>query len=280
VGFELLGIQLGEYSGIRCSVDFNPMTSKPFIGFRVDEGRRASVSVGNSSNNTFRNCYFDGMSFGGRLDRADQNLFLGGAFQSCTTYGLLVGVASRYNVFTGTGFENVAATGGDITDAGIQTQYTNCYASNRTILQGRQCRIVGGYHESILIDAGSAANTVEDVTLRHWNTGKPGFTDNGSRNTRKNLYDAQLAAFIYPKKSRTSISVPASGTGWVNTTGQYISVAIQGGTSVSSRIGDGLGDYWTTNGGSPTTHLLRPGDVIEVSFQAAPSMSYICHEGL
>lgn len=280
IGFELLGTQLGEFTGIRCSVDFNPMTSKPFIGIRIDEGRRATVSIGNSSNNTFKNCYFDGMSFGGRLDRADQNLFLGGAFQSCTTYGLLVGVASRYNTLIGTGFENVAATGGDITDAGIQTQYHNCYASNKTILQGRQCRITGGYHESIFVDAGTFGNTIQDVTLRHWNTGKPAFTNNGAMTTYKNLYDAKLAAFIFPKKARTGITLPASGTGWVNPTGQYVSVAVQGGSGVTTRIGDGLGDYWTTNSGSPTTHLLRPGDVIEVSYSGAPTISYITHNGL
>lgn len=274
VGFHFRGVMLSKFDNLTCSTDLNPMTNKPNTGLYMYEGRRAGVSVGNSSNNTLRNTYMEGLSKGIDLALADQNEFIGGSPESCTTYGLVVGSGSRYNSFRGVGFESPTAVA-DIADAGISTLYSNCYSSKSVVLQGRQARIDGGFFERIEIQGASAHNSIHYVTINHWATGSGGFIDNGTATHYGRIYDSDLATFVYPKASRASITVTASPFTYTNTTGMHTAVIIQGGTVTQVRAGDGSGDLWLTSPLSPSTHILRPGDVIEVSYSVAPSMSRV-----
>lgn len=277
IGFFFKGVMLSRFEGLFCSTDIDAMSSVPAEGLRTDQGRRAGVSVGNSSDNQYIGCYFEGLQIGIRLTNADQNTFIGGSPESCSVYGLLVGAFSRYNTFINVGFENPAATA-DIGDGGIWTHYINIYASKVLLLQGRGAKVSGGYFERIEIQPGAAKNCIENVTINHWESGAGGFFDSGFATEWKNLWDADQGKFIYPLKDRVGISVTASPFVWANTTGQYVEVVMQTGVPTQVRILRGT-DGWLNSTAVPSKHLLAPSDSIEVSYSQAVGMSYVPHNG-
>lgn len=285
VAFDLKGVMLSDLRGLRCSTDFNAMTNIPATGIRLDEGRRANLaggtdSVGQSSNNILSSAYLEGVGKGIDAVRADQCVLLSGSPESCTVYGLVIGVNSRFNTVIGTGFESKDAIA-DIADAGVSTRLINIYSSKSILLQGRGGSIQGGFFERIEVQAGAAKYSINDVTVNQWNTGAGGFFDSGTSTQYSNIYDAKVGQFIYPKKTRTAISFGASPFTWVNNTGQYVDVIVQGGTFTQIRQGDGSGDLWLIPATSPNKITLRPLDVAEWSFSAPPSSaSYIRHNSL
>lgn len=277
IGVHLRGVQLSTFTNLICSTDLDAMATKPREGLRLEEGRRAGVSVGNSSNNLFLSTYQEGMPIGIRILGGDQNTFVGGSPESNTVYGLLVGVGCRYNTFIGTSFESSASTA-DIGDGGISTQFINIYSSKAILLQGRGAKVSGGFFERIEIQAGATKNCIENVTFNHWASGAGGFYDSGTATEWKNLYDEDAAKFVYPLKDRTGIAVGATPFQWTNTTGQYVEVILQTGVVTQIRILRGT-DSWLNPTAIPGKHLLAPTDIIEVSYSAAPGMSYVPHNG-
>lgn len=276
IAYDILGCMLNQMR-LRCSTDYQIMSSIPSEGLRLSAGTRNFVNIGNCSNNIFISPLFEGLPIDGRIAGGDQNIFLGGTFESATTYGMLISTGCRYNTFINVGFESPASTA-DISDAGIFTKIQNCYSSKSTILQGRQASIEGGYFERIEVQGGATKNRIEDVVVKNWNLGSGGFFDSGTATEWKNIYDQQLAVFIYPFASRVNITVTASPFTYTNTRGQYVEVAVQAGTVTQIR-GGRAGDFWLKPFTSPTIHLVAPGDVLEISYSVAPTMSYIPHNG-
>jgi len=202
------------------------MTSPPYGAFNIE----ALSPFGNSSNNTFTNLYAEGagrvastIEIGVRISGGDQNTFIGGSPESCGTYGLLVSTGSRYNTFIGVGFENLNATSADVSDAGISTEYINCYSSQKFVIQGRSIRINGGYFERIQIDAGSVRNKIKDVVVNNWATGAGGLFDSGIGTQTKNVYDADIGEFLQEVYPRFLSYAPNTVT---NQTGSGTQVAI------------------------------------------------------
>lgn len=280
IGVLLQGVMLSRFDSLMCSQDRQAMVSAPYEGLRLE-----STLDGNSSLNVFNSTYMEGAGAAGtntieigiRLSGADQTTFLGGSPESCKAYGVLVSATSRYNTFIGVGFENLDATA-DIGDGGISTKYINCYSSQKVLLQGRGCEVLGGYFERIQVDAGAVKNRVINVTVNNWATGAGGFVDNGTATEWKNIYDADLAAYVYPLQDRAGITVGASPYRYTNSTGMYQEVIIQAGT-VSQILQYRRTDNWQKPIGTYTCHLLAPGDQLDVSYSAIPSMSYVPHNG-
>lgn len=242
IAYHLKGVMLSDLD-LKCSTDYNSMSSVPYEGLRLDEGRRVGISVGNSSNNTIRH-YMEGLSIGTRLTAADQNIFVGGSPESNSVYGLLVNAGCRYNIFIGTGFENPSSTA-DVADSGIQTQYLNCYSSKKFNIQGRQIKVSGGYFERIEIDPLSARNKLENLTINHWATGAGGIVDNGVGTESKDIYDADLGAFINDIKPRFLAYAPATVT---NQTGNGAQATIG-----FSEVFDDGGNFSTNTFTAPVT---------------------------
>lgn len=274
IGFRFRGVMLSQFDGLYCSTDLQPMTSKPLDGLNLDEGRRATESIGHCSNNLFNSCYFEGLPVGVRMVRADQNTFVNGSPESCTTWGLIVGVNCRYNTFIGVGFENLNAAGGDISDAGISSQYLNCYSSKNLVIQGRDTVLRGGYHERVEVQSDARRVYVGGIVVKHWNTGVGGLFDSGVGTQYGSIYDSQTGAYLYPKKDRVGLSPTGSPYTYRNTTGIPIEVIVQAGTVTQVRKGDGVGDLWLTGNVTNGSHILLNGDVIEVSYSSAPAMSW------
>lgn len=282
LAFHFRGFMLSTFYNIGCSTDLDKnMASIPYEGLRMEAGSRNGSSVGNSSNNTFVNAYFEGLSIGIRLGGADENTFISGSSEGNSIYDVLVGPGSRYNTFLGMGFESPGSVA-NVSDAGDYTRYHNCYSNKLMRLQGRGAEISGGFFHKIEVQAGAIKNRVKDVTLSHWDNLYPGtggfFYDESTQTEWKNLYDEIAAAYIYPLASRTGVPVNASPTTWTNNTGGYGEVIIQGGTTTQVRILRGA-DAWLNPTTTPSKHLLAPSDKIEVSYSVAPQMSFVPYNG-
>jgi hypothetical protein len=233
IGFVFQGCMLNRFDSLVCSTDRQAMTNPPYEAFNIE----ALLPYGNCSNNTFTNLYAEGngnvastIEIGLRISGGDQNTFIGGSPESCGTWGLLLDTDCRYNTFIGMGFENLAAVGGDVADAGISNRFINCYSSEKIVFQGRSASVEGGYFERIQIDIGATKNRVQDVLINGWSTGAGGFVDNGTCTEWKNVYDEDSGAFIYPLKDRVGLNFTAFPQAWVNNTGQYVEVVMNGAT--------------------------------------------------
>lgn len=278
IGFNFFGFMLSRFSGLACSTNLDTMSNIPSEGLRLSAGTRNAVSVGNCSNNTFVGVQAEGLTIGWRIVGGDQNVFLGGTPEANSSYGLLVGSGCRYNTFIGCGFENTGVTNADVSDAGNYNAYLNCYSNVSVRLQGLGLRVEGGYFERIDVQGTAVACTVKSVHVNNWATGSGGFVDSGTGTNWKNVYDVDSSTFVYPYKSRTAITVGASPFTWLNTTGQYVEVAIQSGT-VTQVQGKRSADTWLRSTAVPGTHLVAPNDSLVVSYSVLPVMSYVPHNG-
>lgn len=274
-GFDLNGVMLCYFENIFCSTQLDSMSSIPYYGLYVDEGFRQGATVGHSSNNTFVNCYFEGLTRGIYLYKGDQNTFISGSAESCSNTGLLITATSLYNTFIGTGFENTGALT-DIDDTGLSTQYINCYSNNYVKLRGRAEKISGGLYNNVEVMPTAVQCVVENITTRHWG-GTVGFSnDAGATGTKwKGIYDEVAASFKYPMAARVGITVGASPFTWTNTTGNPVQVFFGSTGTISSiqSIRNG-GDPFTISSTIPAMYVIPPNDGLTVTYSVAPAMSY------
>lgn len=284
VAFKFSGTMLSVFNNLKTSYVYGDL---PYRGFFLQAGTRAAVNVGGCSNNTWISTYAEGNSIGIQFasNGGDQNTFIGGSPEACKVYGLLVGQNCRYNTFIGVGAENSdASVTADISDSGIHSEYKNCYSSKKVLIGGtsRGVKISGGYFERIEFQANSSSGKVDNVTVNNWATGAGGFVDAGFDTSATRVYDADLAAFIYPRKARFAVTVGASPFLYENTHQIPIKVRVIGGTVTQVLFRRG-GDSWieanptASGGGTGTvgTYLLAAGDKVEISYSAAPTMNVI-----
>lgn len=276
IAFDFKGVMLSKFDNIGSSTNLDRMVNVPFEGLRLDVGSRAGVNIGNSSNNTFTNAYFEGLSIGVRLAAADQNTFVSGSSETNSGYDLLVASGSRYNTFIGMGFESPKATA-NVSDSGVYSKFVNCYANKKIILQGRGGEITGGYFQRIEVLPGAVKNQVRDVTLKHWESSFPGtggYVNAGTATESKNLFDDKGGVYLSPLATRTKITVTDSPFVYTNSTGQRIRVILQTGAVTQIRTLHGT-DSWLSPTAVPGSHVLEPSESIEVSYTSAPQMSYL-----
>jgi hypothetical protein len=241
IAYHLKGVQLSEMQ-LRCSTDIQSMSSVPYEGLRMEAGTRASVSVGNSSNNLLIAPRFVGLQVGERLSGADQNLILGGAAESNGVYGLLIGSGCRYNTAICHGLENPAASNADFGDAGESTRFINGYSVKNILLQGVACEISGGFHERIEVQAGAIKNRIKDVRLNNWRTGSGGFFDSGTATEWSNLRGTTLTATF----ATNVMTVTAVAQGELAVGQEVVADGVSTGTTITS-LGTGTGGIGTYN---------------------------------
>ncbi|PUV26307.1 hypothetical protein [Sphingobacterium athyrii] len=184
-GWLIASSHLNEFT--RCGFTDNHFkhTSKPMWGMVLSVGHRNGETYGNSTNNTFRNCYFEGTSYGLNIANGDQNYFIGGSPEANSIYGLVIGINSKFNTFIGVGFENKNAI--DIVDNGKMTSFIGCYAYSE-VRFGSTClgsKFEGGYAQKIDVQAGARNVVLSRINYSHWKEGGQ-IVDNGT-NTKKEL---------------------------------------------------------------------------------------------
>lgn len=280
-GFKFEGCSLNQFDGLACVNHpvLYPFDSEPQWGLYLTNGYRAGVDIGQSTNNVFTNRHMEYLPVGTFLELADNNTFVGGTDESCTVYGLVSRAGSRFNTFIGNGWENGASGGtGDVVDEGYSNAYINCYSLHKIIFQGRGCRLEGGIHKDIEVQAMAEKNIVENCTVNYPAGSVVGFTDAGTATEFNNLYDEQLAEYFYPLKPRVEITVGASPFRWENDSGQYVNVAVQAGTASQVLVYRG-GVSFVASPVLPNIYPLAPTDEIQITYSVLPVMSYLPQNG-
>ena len=194
-GISIEGTQLCTFRFCGCSTDKYQMESIPYAGLALNTGARAGVTVGNTSNNTFLSCYFEGLQIGILGINADQNFFIGGSPESCSIYGVTLSQNCRYNTFIGVGFEN-KSTSFDLIDNGKYNKYINCYSSVKIKFEENSvgCSWENGYNNAIYIANGAVNIGVKNITYGYW--GDNTFIDLGSNSDITNIYNHETENFI------------------------------------------------------------------------------------
>ncbi|EPM0022816.1 glycosyl hydrolase family 28-related protein [Citrobacter farmeri] len=254
-----------------CSINEQLMTNKPFYGITLGVSPSRNLR---STCNLITNAIIEGVSGTGiRLVSADQNTFVGGTSEANGIYGITTGVVCRGNTFKGMAFEGNGTA--DILDNGITTFIENCYTSKSIIFlpTSRQANIIGGLHERIETQSGCTGAVFENLTVKYFNSGNGGVFDSGSRSSFKNIWDASASSYIYPKKTRSMITVSASPFTYQNASGGFEYVLISGG-NVTQVLFKRDSDQVNSGGTSGLT-LLAPGDQLVVSYSTIPAMSRI-----
>ncbi len=241
IAYHLKGVMLSELE-LYCSEDMNTMSFTPSEGLRMDAGTRATVSVGNSSNNIIPSCRMVGLLIGVRLSGADQNVFMGGASESNTTYGVLVATGSRYNTFINHGMENPGSASACLADAGESSKFINCYADKTALLQGIGAEIAGGFWQRIEVQSGATKNRVKDVRLNNWLVAGGGFFDSGTATEFKNLRGTSFTASF----ATNVMTVSAIAQGQLAVGQVVVAAGVATGTTITS-FGTGTGGTGTYN---------------------------------
>lgn len=273
-GIVLRGCMLNRFNSLMCSTDRQAMTNVPNEGLNIE----AFAPFGNSTNNAFINCYWEGkgnvantLEIGARISGGDGNVFISGSPESCGTWGLLLGAQARFNTFIGLALENLAAAGGDCADGGVSNRFVNCYASEKMVLQGQAGVIEGGFFERIQIDSGAAGSKISDVIVNQWATASGGFFDAGNNTQWSKIYDSDLAAYIYPIKDRVGESLPSSGSPYTNNKGQFIKIIVEGGVITGASVTRGANSWNEPFLSASGAFILAPGDQLTLTYSSSPT---------
>lgn len=275
--YNFRSVHTSIFTNVNTSLNQGVNNPIPYKGLLATEGYRGGVGAGNSTNNTFINCYFESVAIGVHLEKADQQTFISGAPEACTDTGVIIDSACKWTTFLGTGFEK--NTNYEIVDSGRSSQFINIYADKTVQLKGQQSKIQGGYFGSIQVIG--QANVVENVRVNMHGVDDGGFVDTGIGTYWKNIYDLNSAVnnYIYPLKPRAGITVGASPFTWQNTTGLYVEVIAQTGT-LTEVLGRRAGaSDWVLPLTTPNKWLVAPNDSIVISYTSAPGLSYLTFNG-
>ena len=186
---------------VRCSVNeegwYNSGSgvAKPAIGFDLDiRGAGEQTSYCNITNPDA-----SGPGIGIQLSGTLGNNIWGGAFQSCSSYGLFASTGSSGDKFFGTDFEVNGAA--DIyCVGGNRIRFHDCDTDAMVIFgaNSTDCGLIGGKHKSITIDLGARNARLEGCTYNRSNTGGT-ISDSGTGTirrdcTRDNVFNVTDAA--------------------------------------------------------------------------------------
>ncbi len=269
--FKLLWTVASTFENLTCSINEQPMNSKPCYGISLG----VSPSRGlRSTCNVFINAVIEGVGGAGiRLTESDLNTFVGGTSEANETYGVITGIIWRNNLFKGMDFEGNGTA--DILDSGICTFLENCYTSKSIILtsNSKRAMITGGLHERLETQNGCTGAVFESLTINYFNTGNGGVYDNATGTAFRNVWDESSSGYVFPKRARTTISITASPFTYTNATGGYEYILINGG-AVTQILFKRDTDQPIT-GVTYGFIMLAPGDQLVVSYSTPPSMSRI-----
>ncbi|MEF3305880.1 hypothetical protein [Paenibacillus sp. GYB003] len=271
---KLLWTVAGVFESVTCSVNEQPMTSKPYTGIHI--GKSPSRNL-RSTCNTFINPIIEGLTgIGIRIADGDQNTFVGGTSEAIGIHGVVIAPGCRFNSFSGLGFEGNGTD--DVMDQGQFTKLINCYSAKKLhfAVGSLNAEVSGGLHERIQTDAGARRTLIEKLTVNYWNTSAGGVYDSGDDSTIRDIYDHDTNRFMTVPKPRVEIPVGASPFAYTNNAGHLQQVAVRGGTVTQVQFRRG-GDQTVVGGGTsglPVNNLygLMPGDELIVSYSAAPEM--------
>ncbi|MNF24041.1 Pectate lyase superfamily protein [compost metagenome] len=197
--------------------------AKPAEGYNLDQrgpGETASYCY-------FPNAIVEGPDIGVHLVNSLGNIFSGGAFEGCTTYGALIETTALSDKFIGTDFE--VNTVADVFCQGFGTEFIDCDTFSLINLgtASRRCLITGGQHQSIGLDVGGLANRVLHTTYNRFASSGT-FTDGSLSATISDVRNGNGAPAL---SGSVTYDAPSIGIGATATT----TITVQG-----ARLGDAV----------------------------------------
>lgn len=237
-------------------------------GFSATPARGMTLTQRDSnedcSYNTFINPEASGLALGAHLDAALGNMFIGGAFQGCTT-GVELTANAWENKFLGTDFEVNTL---DVKDAARRTNYIGCDMEVGVDIEAPATgtRLVGGRIESINIESGVKGALLDTSYNR---VGSGTVTDGGTKTAYEGLYNISTEEYEGPAKTNTELLPTTGDWVWQNTSAHPVTILVAGGTVGYIAIAH-AGSYVT--GQTSGAFVIVPGSSIVVNSSVAPTV--------
>ncbi len=276
-GFKIDGCVSSVFYNISITGNNEPMPTTPLLGCLV-----TGAAGFQSSFCTFVNPSFESSTRGLWLDFALGNVFFGGVCEGNTIGGCVLTAEAQNNRFFGMDFEAnpFGGVGFDVFCAG---KFNEWHAVDSTETGGVIFTsgalgnvIVGGVIDNINFESGSINNRVTSVTYNR--TGAGAIVDHGTTNKFENLYNAVTGALHSgPSPAVFGENLGASPYTFINDTGNDKLVFLTGGnvTNVSFKQAATGATQGALGAGPHPPFLLRPGNVLVISYTGAPAIEYV-----
>jgi hypothetical protein len=185
------------------------LSAKPYNGYLLDK-RLAGETT---SYCQFPNPIVEGVTIGINLKNTLGNNFIGGTSEGCSAYGVYADTNALNDKFFGTDFE--VNTIADIYCMGDMTEFygVDTYTIVSFGTTAKRTRLIGGSHESILVDTGATGCSVRDVIYNRRVTGGT-FSDFGTGTEISNVRNGvtPYTQFLTGSVTISSASVAYPGT--------------------------------------------------------------------
>lgn len=238
--------------------------AKPQFGLNLNQ-RGAGEQVAYC---TFENPVLEGVTTGSQLNFALGNTFNGGTMEGCTSVGAVLGAGALRNKFNKVDFE--ANTTADISvTGGNENEFNSCDTSTLVFIgSGNFNRVIGGSHKTIDVEAAANGTLLSNFLYNRANDGGV-LTDLGNRTHMESLTYGPTTLQHDAKPVTTAVTIGASPTTYLNTTGNKQVLYINGGTISAISL--------TPSGGGPnavgvgTAILMCPQDSVTITYSVAPT---------
>lgn len=244
-------------------------SSKPANGLKLTNRGAGELS----SYCTFINPVIEGVAGSGALlDQAQGNIFIGGTIEGNSSVGMNLTANAIKNKVFGTDFE--ANTNHDVY---CQGNYNEFYGINSQLQvtfdsTAKLNKVIGGTFQTIFLNTSTVNNLISGVMYNQLNsTGT--INDVPNKNRRRDNNNYATSNVENTPLATSGITVTASPFTYTNTTSNEQTVAIIGGTVSAMSLTHG----GTATSGIPTNNMynLSPGDSIQVTYSAAPTMNLL-----
>jgi len=271
-----------------CSINEQAMTNRPHTGILLGRAISRPEHM-QCSTNTFIDVMIEGATgVGIHLEASDQAMFLGGTSEAnLGGTGVVIDDVCRYNSFIGMGCESNAQ--GDFLNAGISTQFINCYSSTliEMLPSSRHAVVEGGLYHRINVDPGASHTKVSQLAFGYWTAATAGFFDQGVYTSVQGLLDTRATPIPndpspwggnYVSQLPTpAVTTPTASPHTItNTSGGAMAVTVAGGTvNALTFTRDGVA---TVVGGGSTSlptagvYSLAPADELAIDYSDAPTI--------
>ncbi len=275
-GFQILGCVLSRFWITTRPTESSKEKGSDYINGWYLGGKPAtgkSVSESAAGAQTAYCNFYDwsgaACQYGMYIDSTLGNAWFGGDNEYCTTTGSFWTAKAIGNRVYGMNHE--VNTGSDVECAGQFNQF-DCDTVLFKFTGGSGNRLIGGMHDQITLSGGTG-NYVGNVTYGRGLSGNLLIVDQAINSSFGPCYQAQSKTWSNGPSVTASIAVGASPFTYTNTSNRNRKVSIMGGT-VSNvtyyRGGFVLGVVMTNS-----IVELAPGDFLNMTYTAAPTMNYI-----
>ena len=223
---------------------------------------------GQTSYCTFINPILEGSPFGGFLDGAMGNTFIGGTMEATGDRGLHLTVNAIQNKFFSIDFEENLNY--DVYCEGSNNEFLNCDTLKKILIAaGSNNKVVGGLHQAVETLAPASRTLLSSFQYnRVSGTAYP--ADAGSRTRFRDLTNIGTGRQHNAPPTVTQLTVGASPFNYTNNTGNDVSVHVIPGTMTGVSIVR-AGQFLPTST-SYGNYLLSPGDGIQIEYSAIPAV--------